>query len=267
MKEICLSLSNLLKSQYLQKQKLVAASVYPGLVLLMAGGLLIMILTVIVPKINPLFSAMKQLPVATKILITLSNHVISFWYVDVIVLIGLFLLHKFVKDYVVYDKYIKRLQVWIFQELLYVKDMYILWYIERWMHVMYLSLSSNVALAEALFYAAQSIDNVNIRGYFLKMRTTVLEGYTCSASMNSLPPFLHKRLKDWISIISSGERTGSLVDVFHVSHTHIRENLIEAIDRFQKIIEPILIICVGVMVLCICLSIILPMYQLTQSLQ
>ena len=85
--------------------------------------------------------------------------------------------------------------------------------------------------------------------------------------MEMLPNFIKKYLKDWISIIASGEKTASLVSVFHIAHVHLQENLINAIEKFQKIIEPVLIISVGIMVLLVCLSIIMPMYQLTQSLQ
>jgi type II secretory pathway component PulF len=135
------------------------------------------------------------------------------------------------------------------------------------MGVMHLSLASNVNLADSLLYASKSIDDENIRKHFLQIHELVLQGNNCSDSIDALPKYLHTKIQDWMSVISSGEKTGFLKEVFQISHTHVQENLLEAIDRFQKIIEPVLIIFVGVMVLSICLSIILPMYQLTQSLQ
>ncbi len=74
MKDVFLSLSTLLKAQYVQKQKIIASAVYPLIVLCLTAGLLIMILTCIVPKIGPLFAGMKDLPVSTKILMSASTH-------------------------------------------------------------------------------------------------------------------------------------------------------------------------------------------------
>src|SRR3989344_1781109 len=81
-KDICLALSGLLKAQHIQKQKLIAAAVYPIVVLCLALGLLTMILLVIVPKIGPLFSDMPTLPFSTKILMATSNHMVEYWWVD-----------------------------------------------------------------------------------------------------------------------------------------------------------------------------------------
>lgn len=267
MKEICLCLSLLLKSQYLQKQKLIAAAIYPIMVIIMALFLLLIILIVIVPKIGPLFSGMKELPIATKVLVGLSAHVIHYWYVDLIIFAALYLLHYCSKKNNTYIKLITSLHIWMCWYLPYIKDVYMFWYIERWMRIMHLCLSSHVPIDESLLYSGKSINNIQLQKYFLHVRDMVLLGHACSRAMETLPTSIYLKLKEWISIIASGEKTGSLTDVFYVSHTHIQENLIESIDRFQKIIEPILIIIVGIMVLVICLSIILPMYQLTQSLQ
>jgi len=78
---------------------------------------------------------------------------------------------------------------------------------------------------------------------------------------------LLSKLKDWESIIDSGERTGKFSEVFDICHMNIKEDLNNFFERFQKAIEPMLIIFVGIIVLIICISIMLPMYQLTQSLQ
>ncbi len=261
------SISQMLKSQYVQKQKLISATIYPGLVLLMAFGLLIMILTIIVPKISPLFLGMKDLPIVTRVLIKLSEHMTRIWYIDIIITIFIYLIYLNIKRKYTYQIYITRIQNFIFQKVIYIRDMYILWHIEKWMQVMCVSLSSGATLTHSLLYASESIKNKEFHQYFLELQKTVIQGNSCSLAMNQLPKPIYEKIKNWISVISSGEKTGSLKEVFDISHTHIRESLIESIERFQKVIEPTLIIIVGIMVLSICLSIILPMYQLTQSLQ
>lgn len=267
MQSVCNTISQMLKEQYEQYQKLVAAMIYPVLVLCMACGLLFMILFVVVPKISPLFSSMKNIPIATKILITMSNHVVHLWWVDLFFLCIVVVICVYIKKRTTYFLHIEKYLQHIYMYMPYMRDVYMLWFIERWMQVVHLSLVSKVSLTQSLTFAHESISNTYIRTQFEKVSSQVEQGNTCSEAIGSMDNILKYRLRDWTSIISSGEKTGTLEDVFGVSHEHITTNLKDSFDRFQKIVEPLLIVLVGVMVLCICLAIILPMYQLTQSVQ
>lgn len=267
MEFVCGVLSQMLKDQHTQSQKLIAALIYPVLVLLMAVGLLLMILTVIVPKIGPLFSSMKSIPITTKILIGLSAHVIQFWYMDFGVLVSCVIFLLYIKRKTKYYSNVEKALEWIAVRVPYIKDVYLYWFIERWIQVVHISLQSKVSLLYSLQFAHESVSNVQIQKEFLKVTENVREGNTCSESLNIVNKILKQKLSDWISVIASGEKTGTLEEVFGVSREHIAENLKDSFEKFQKVIEPALIILVGIMVLCICLSIILPMYQLTQSIQ
>ncbi len=267
MQSVCDVLARMLKSQYEQSQRLMAAMIYPVLVLCMACGLLLMILTVVVPKIAPLFSSMKHIPMATKILIYSSNHVIHFWYVDILLLLLCTIMLIYLKQKTTYIRALYIQLEHVCMHIPYIKDVYMFWFIERWMQVVHLSLQSKVSLVQALNFGTESVSNMYLQSQFKKVADAVERGNSCSEGFNVLDSHLKNKLKDWISVISSGEKTGTLEEVFGVSHEHITSNLKESFDRFQKIIEPLLIVLVGIMVLCICLAIILPMYQLTQSVQ
>lgn len=267
MQTVCGILSNMLKEQYAQRQKLIAALIYPVLVLIMAFGLLMMILIVIVPKIGPLFLSMKSIPLTTTLLIAMSNHILNFWYIDLIFTIcGVVIVVYIKRKTKLYDQIEKYLQ-FLYMRTPYLKDVYVYWFIERWIQVVHISLKSNVSLLQSLQFAHESVPNAYIQYEFSKVTESVRGGNTCSESLGLISPLLKHKLKDWISVIASGEKTGTLQEVFGVSREHIVENLKDSLERFQKVIEPMLIILVGIMVLCICLSIILPMYQLTQSIQ
>lgn len=267
MQFVCGVLSQMLKEQHSQSQKLIAALIYPVLVLIMAFGLLLMILVVIVPKIGPLFSSMKSIPITTKILIALSEHVVGYWYIDFGVLILIIFILIYLKKRTLYFSYVEKFLQWFAMRSPYLKEVYLYWFIERWIQVVHISLQSNVSLLQSLQFAHESVSNRYLQIEFAKVTEGVRGGNMCSESLQTVNPLLKSKLKDWISVIASGEKTGTLQDVFGVSREHIAENLKDSFDKFQKVIEPMLIILVGIMVLCICLSIILPMYQLTQSIQ
>lgn len=266
MKDNFLSLSSLLKAQYIQKQKLIAAAIYPVIVLVLATGLLVMILMIIVPKIGPLFSDIKDLPISTSILLAASEHVRRMWWIHILLIVGLVIFHHCLRRYSLYRNVLIHTCRKFFFHMPYIRDVYMLWYIEKWMQVVCVCLQAHTSLHESLSLAGESTGNKFIRQEFYKVEQSVEGGNTCAESLRLMDKRVYRRLRDWESIIRSGEATGTLLDVFLVCHEHTKSELDGAFDKAQKIIEPALIVVVGLMVLCICLSIILPMYQLTQSI-
>ncbi len=264
---IFLSLSNLLKDQYIQKQKLVNAFIYPCLVLAMTASLLLLILFAIIPKISPLFKDLKNLPVTTEIIIFLSDHLLSYWYIDFIFIIFLMSIFIYFKNNNFVYQITQKLKNIFLSKTLYVKDIYFFWHIEKWLKVIHMSIESGISISQALLFAYESVNDSNLKEQFKEVQLSVDKGNTCAQSLKILNKNIYKKIKDWESIIDSGEKTGKFAEVFEICHINIKENLFNAFERFQRMIEPLLIIFVGIIVLIICVSIILPMYQLTQSIQ
>ena len=264
---IFLSLSQLLRDQYIQNQKLINAFIYPILVLCMTFSLLLLILLIIIPKISPLFKDLKNLPITTKVIMFMSEHLIHFWYIDLSFIFAIFMIFTYFKNnkFIIHIK--NKINTFFLTRIIYIKDMYFYWYIEKWLKITHMSLSANVTIADALLFAHESIDNKGLKRQFEKIYSHVNMGNTCANGIKLLDKNIYIKLKDWESIIDSGEKTGKFIEVFEICHINIKENLFNAFDRFQRMIEPLLIIFVGIIVLIICVSIILPMYQLTQSLQ
>ncbi len=255
------TLSQLLKDQHIQKQKIINAFVYPILIIFMTISLLSMILFFIIPKVKTLFENLQSLPITTRFIIFLSDHLINFWYIDLIIL-------SIATVIVVYkkDKF-ENTRQYLFSKTPYIKDIFLYWYIERWLQIIYMSLSTGVTIKDSLNFAHESIENKHLKQEFKKIYDQVNEGNTVSNSLKFIDKKIYEKLKDWESIIDSGEKTGKFAEVFEICHMNIKENLENSFDKFQKLIEPILIIFVGIIVMIICISIILPMYQLTQSIQ
>ena len=264
---VFLSLSQLLKDQHLQKQKLINAFIYPALVLCMTFGLLFLILLIIIPKISPLFKDLKNIPIITKFIMFLSDHLISFWYVDITFIFILSFIFIYFKDNHFILKIKDQIKNFILSKIIYIKDIYFYWHIEKWLKVIHMSIDSGINISQALYFAFESINDKGLKKQFEKIHVSVNNGNTCAESFRLLEKNIYGKIQDWESIIDSGEKTGKLSEVFEICHTNIKENLFNSFDRFQRMIEPLLIIFVGLMVLIICISIILPMYQLTQSLQ
>ena len=264
---VFLSLSQLLKDQHIQKQKLINAFIYPALVLGMTVSLLLLILLVIIPKISPLFKDLKNLPITTEIIMFLSEHLINYWYLDLGFIFITAILCTYFKNNSLVSGFKDTIRDFLLTKIPYVKDIYLNWHTEKWLKVIHMSIDSGITISQSLLFASESVSDKHLKGQFEKVYTSVNMGNTCAGSLRLLDKNVYLKIKDWESIIDSGEKTGKFLEVFEICHTNIKENLFNAFERFQRMVEPMLIIIVGLMVLIICISIILPMYQLTQSLQ
>jgi type IV pilus assembly protein PilC len=160
-----------------------------------------------------------------------------------------------------------RLRRFVLSKTPYAKDIYFYWHIEKWLKVVHMSTESLIPISQALLFGSDAIQDKGLKAQFEKVHVSVRKGNGCAQSLQMLDKNIYKKIKDWTSIIDSGERTGTFAEVFGICHANIKESLFNAFDRFQRMVEPLLIIFVGIIVLIICISIILPMYQLTQSLQ
>ncbi len=262
-----LSLSQLLKDQQIQKEKMVNAFIYPILVLCMTACLMLLILLVIIPKISPLFKDLKTLPITTKVIMFLSEHLIQYWYVDLISIFALSVFSMYFRKNELLLRTITGFKKLLLSKIVYVKEIYFYWHIEKWLKVIHMSMESGITISQALLFASESVNDTDLKLQFEKVHASVYKGNSCAQSLKLLDKNMYKKIKDWESIIDSGEKTGTFTEVFGICHTNIKENLFTAFERFQRMVEPLLIILVGIIVLIICISIILPMYQLTQSLQ
>jgi type IV pilus assembly protein PilC len=264
---VFLSLSQLLKDQYQQRQKLINAFIYPILVLCMTFALLLLILLIIIPKISPLFKDLKNLPITTEFIMFLSDHLINFWYIDLSFIFVISLISIYFRENIFVISVRNKLKKIFLSQIFYIKDIYFYWHIEKWLKIIHMSMNSNITISQALLFAYESVNDKDLKKQFERIYISVSKGNTCAGSLKLLDKNLYSKIKDWESIIDSGERTGKFEEVFEICHINIKENLLNSFDRFQRMIEPMLIIFVGLIVLVICISIILPMYQLTQSLQ
>ncbi len=267
MENIFLNLSELLKSQHQQRQKMINAFIYPIIILCMTFSLLLMMLIFIIPKIGVLFKDVKDLPMITKIVMGASDHLLSYWYIDLFICFVMSLIYVFMKDQSAFVRFKNKIRDFIFSKFILIKDIYLYWYIEKWLNIVYMSLQSKVTLKDSVKFAYESINNESIKSEFEKIYSNIEKGNTITNSLHLLNKNIYKKIEEWVSIIDSGEKTGKLVEVFEICHLNIKEKLDHLFDRFQKIIEPLLIVIVGIVVMIICISIILPMYQLTQSFQ
>ncbi len=255
-------LADELKKKQQIKRKIISAFIYPVVISIATLGITGFLVMYLFPKILPVFKSLHiNLPLSTRIIIFLSEFIRSnglflFCFIALSVVVFLYLLTTNIKIKRLFDKSILKLPI-IGQ---IVKD-YILTNSTRTLGLL---LKSGLTLSDSVAIVEKTTPNLVYKNEFRKLVTHIERGDKMSVYLNSKQYLFPVVMSQ---IISVGERSGNLSN----SLIYLSELYETQVDEFTKnlsnLIEPILMIIMGVLVGFIAISIITPIYSITQNLQ
>ncbi len=254
-------LADELKKRHALRKKIVSAFIYPAIVTVATLGITGFLMIYLFPKIIPVFTSIHmELPLSTKIVMALSNFVVHYGLLSIGLLFVLLVattvtIKKSPLIHFYFDKYLLKTPV--------VGKMMQDYNLANSTRTLGLLLKSGITLSEALPIANKTTQNLVYKKEFKNLSTMVSRGEKISNYMKK-----HRNLfPDILSqVISVGERSGNLSD----SLVYLSEMYEAEVDDFTKnisgLIEPVLMIFMGIMVGFIAISIITPIYSITQNL-
>ncbi len=231
------------------------ALIYPAFLSLFAVAIVIFMMTSIVPQVVSVFEDTgQQLPGLTLSLIAISDFVVNYgmflFVVIVALIIGFQLLLKRPAFVMKYHMFLFRLP--LIQRLvrglnaaLFTRTFSIL-------------TGSGVTVIEAMTISAKVVANLPMREAVLQATERVREG---SGIKNALD---HSRLFPpmTLQLIASGENSGKLEEMLERASTQLEREQVTLIAYIVGILEPVIILAMGMMVLLIVLGILLPIFDL-----
>lgn len=240
--------------------KVRSALLYPVIVFLGALGIGVYLAFFMLPKILPLFSQLNvKLPPTTRALLFISSRLTSDWpwlLGGVLVLAALIALLSRVRAVRIASyELILRMPVAgsLVQNLQTAKFSRILGTL----------LSSGVTIVTALNVTAESTDNLVYKKALETIARGVERGETIGGELRAHPRLFSRTTA---SMVGVGERTGKLSDSL-IALAEFTEREVDLMTRnLSTLIEPITLIMVGLLVGFIALSIITPIYQITQGI-
>lgn len=254
---ILVRLANYLEKMEILRRKVKTAMAYP--ITVMAVALLITtgLITFGVPVFAKLYEGFgAELPLPTRMLVTLSMIMKRFFLVVVAVLVGaVFLLNKWrhTEDGSrKFDKFLLDLPV--FGPLISKTA------IARFTRTFGTLLSSGVPVLEALEVVAQTAGNKVIEDATLRARTSIQEGEPIAAPLERIgifPPMVTQ-------MIAVGEETGELSDMLIKVSDFYDEEVDAAVGGLTSMIEPLLIAFLGLVIGFIVVAMYLPLFNLPQ---
>lgn len=250
-------IASYLSQQIETRSMVVGAMIYPGIIGTMAIGTTVFLLTFVLPRFMVIFKGKEAaLPVPTKFLLALSNFMINYWYVLIFGLAagiwGFMMLLRTDWGSLWWDKV--KLSVPLF------KKMFRALYINRSLHTMGQLINAGVPMLDTIAITADIAGNALYRRMWRAVYSAIKQGKRISAPLQR-SPLLPRSV---VQMISAGEESGRLGEVLdEVSDFYARE-LKVVIKSVTAMIEPLMIVLMGSIVGFIAMSIILPIFKLSQ---
>ena len=250
-----------LESEYAIRSKMMGAAMYPMVIMIIFVLIFIVLMIFVIPGlVKVLVESGQELPIATKMIITISDFFVNYWYLVIVMLLGtagFFIYYPKTKQgRDVFDKI--SLKIPIFGPFL--KNLYLTRFAENFSTL----ISAGITINEALEVVADLVGNNVYRDAINKTKDRVVKGESVSAVLAQQTEVISPL---FVQMVSVGEKTGKLdSSLVNVVRFYKRETDI-FVDSLSSIIEPILIIGLALMVGFLVAAVLLPIYQISTTVQ
>lgn len=250
-------------ADYLERQNEVTskakhALIYPAFVILTFIGVMVMMLTVVIPKITPILKDSNvELPIYTKAVIFISDLAVNYGFlVAGILVVTIFLLARYIKGAsgkASFDDFKLGIP--------YVGNLYKKLYLSRIADNMNIMILSGISMLQALETTANVVGNEIYKGILIEALMQVRGGKSLSAALSEYPliPGI------MVQMIQVGEETGELGNILKTLGKFYQREVVTAVDTLVDLIEPAMIILLGLGVGSLLASVLMPIYNLAGS--
>lgn len=238
--------------------KVRGALVYPVIVLFVIGGVVIFLLTTVVPQIELIYKDFnKDLPFLTGLLIGAANIIINYWIYILIALGALFYFavkwFRTKEGGAVADRI--KLEMPIFG------DLFTKLYMARFCRTGQTLMSSGVPMLEMMRITSRAVDNVHVESAIGRASEKVKGGKGLSTALKDETVFLSLVPQ----MLKIGEQSGAIDKMMDKAATYYEDELDAKIKTISTTIEPILMVFLALVVGGIVGAILVPVYNLASE--
>jgi type IV pilus assembly protein PilC len=246
------------KSQSL-KRKIIGAMIYPCAVITVAVGIVAFIMIFIIPKFKDIFEGFDlDLPVMTQVLISASDYVAGYWYMIFIIPIAFIIFVKIVKK----NKTGAFVADWMSLRIPLVGKILHMGVIARVTRTLGTLIASGVPILEGLIISRDTAGNAVFVRAFDNIYTAIREGETIAVPLKEA-----KIVDDMVvNMVDVGEETGALDDMLYKVADVYDEEVEVRVEALVSLLEPIMVVVLGLIVGFIVIALFLPLVQLLNDL-
>ena len=237
-------------------QDIIGALVYPFVLFSIAIVVIVLLLSFVVPEVVSQFSSLnRDLPFITKALLFLSSVFTSYIFYSVLLLSGI---AGFVSIRIIgYEKFKSKLDRFLLSTPI-IKNALIDSDLSRFTNSLSILRTSNISIINASEISAETISNSYLRQQIKSITNKVAEGETLAASLskiNAIPALVTQ-------MIENGERSGRLEEMLEKVSTYLENKFQNSTKITMNLLEPLIVVFLGLFVALIVLAILLPLIQL-----
>ena len=257
--EVLNYLADELEKDYDMISKIRGAMIYPAFVLCGLGGVGVLMMVVVVPKLTDIMKETGgQLPLATRILIATSHFLRGYWWLILILLVGLAVSIKFIVRLPagkrLLDAILLRIPIFgkLFQRI----------YLVRFTRSLQTLLAGGVSISKALAITAEVVSNQVYRDLILETKKEVEDGNSITsvfATRKEIPKMVTQ-------MMNIGEKTGRLDSILGSISKFFGREIDNTVANLMTLMEPIIMVVMGVAVGIMVAAVIMPMYNMASQL-
>ena len=254
--QIFLSLAQYLDRQYALTSKTKNALIYPVFVIITFMIVMSLMLAVVIPKLSAIIVESGQdVPFYTKMVIGASNLFVSygFFLFIFLVILGIWFWRLAITEQG--KKYIDHMRL----SIPYVGNLYKQLYLSRIADNMDIMLTSGVQIIRAIDITADVVGSDVYKDILKEVADGVKSGLALSATFEKHHTQIPSMM---VQMIKVGEESGSLGVILHTMTEFYKREVDDAVDTLVGLIEPVMIVALGLGVGVLLVSILVPIYNL-----
>ncbi len=239
------------------RRKVVSSLTYPAIMIFISVAVIVVLFIVVIPKITKLFEKMKvALPPVTKFLINVSEFMVSYWWVILIMIfISMFSFNRWVDTKKGRRKFDEiKLRMPIFGSIIQMVA------IARFTKTLATLLSNGVPLLTAFKIVKNVVGNTVIQEAIEEASIAVKEGESIAKPLKKsgyFPPIV-------IHMIAIGEKSGRLEEMLENIGDSYETQVENKLSTITTILEPLIIVMLGGVVLVVIMAIMMPIMKMNQ---
>ncbi len=258
--EILLRLADNLEKEREFKSKLKGAMIYPVIILIGMFVVMFIMITFVIPKLLGLYKDFNiQLPLTTQVLIIISSFSVRFWPLIILAIFSIvFFVRKYLKTRLGKSNFDHiSLRLPILGSVIAISSLV------NSTRTLAILIGAGISILDALSIVIETTDNMVYQNAFINVSHKVEKGQSLGTSLEQegiFPPIL-------VQMSLVGEQTGNLDDTLLRLSKYFEVESEIAIKSLTSLIEPLILVILGLGVGFLVLSVITPIYNLTSSFQ
>ena len=253
--EVLGRLADFLENQAELKSKVVGAMTYPIIMMVVGSGVMLLLMTKVVPEIVTVFEDMeRQLPWNTELLIVLSRIVSDYWWgvmlLGVVAFLGFQKWRSTPKGRGIFDKF--QLRAWLLGPM--IRNLAV----ARLARTLATMLASGVPVLSALDIVKKVVNNAVLEKVIDKAREAVREGDSLANTLRKSKEFPTMMCH----MVAVGERSGELESMLNNVASAYEREVDAKVARFTAILSPLMIVVMAVVVGFVVFSVMMPIMDM-----